>query len=161
VGRERVVGVELLGDLHRQLRVQSLLLVEAGEFGELLVGHLGQLAAFDLQQRPLSVALGAHRHVLADSHRQGPGGESGDAGGQDREWVERGAGDADDDARGRDDAVIRPEDGGPQAVHPSVVGAGGGLFRLVGRRVVSGQRRAFGHAASPKTRGSSSPPTGG
>ena len=114
------VGLQgvVLGELHRHLAgevvVEALVLVDRGELGQLALGHVGQLPLLLGDVGLLGVALRAHRHVLAEAHREGAGGEPGDTGGEHGGAARVGGDDAEDQRGGGDDAVVGAEDGGPQ-----------------------------------------------
>ena len=78
------------------------------------LGILREFAAFAREVGALAVGLRADGDVLARSHGHGAPDEAGDAGGQHGATAGAGRRDADHEARGRDDSVIRAEDGGAQ-----------------------------------------------
>ena len=117
---ERVVRGEFLGDCAGGVRREPLGLIHADEFLEFGLGFLDEFASLLVQQCLLGVALGAHRHVLPECHRQCAGDESGDPGGEDRCAIDRGGRHPDHDAGDRDDAVVGAEHSGAQPVQLAV-----------------------------------------
>ncbi len=109
-----VVRHQLAGDLIGQLGRQASTGVDGGQLGPLGVGIGGQLAPFAGQVGPLGVGLGAHGDILAGRHGEGAGHQAGQGGEQDRPAGGLGRGHADDQAAGRDQAVIGAQDRGAQ-----------------------------------------------
>jgi hypothetical protein len=66
--REGVVRGQLFGYLTCGLGTQTLVLIELGELGQLLVGHRRQFGLLLGNQRALAVALATHRDVLPEGH---------------------------------------------------------------------------------------------
>jgi ABC transporter len=116
MGFERIVGHQGLGDLLGQRRGEAAAFIDARQLGRLTLGVVCQLTFLEAQVSRLGVTLGADRYVLAGRHRPGAREQTGDPGRDDR--APRGArgGNAEDQARSREDAVVGPQDGGPKPV---------------------------------------------
>ena len=80
----------------------------------LRLGVLLELALFPGEVGALDVGLRADRDVFAGGHGHGAGDETRDAGGQHGAATAARGRDPDHEAGGRDDSVIRAEDGGAQ-----------------------------------------------
>ena len=132
---------QLLRDLLRQVPLEAALDIDVDELGHLELRVLLQLAAFDLDVRLFDVALRADRDVLAGGHGQRPGGQPRDAGDHHRAAGHRGRRDADDQAGGRDDAVVRAQDRPRAANRPGrsgvLVAVSRGQCRTVARRLAT------------------------
>ena len=124
---------ELLGDLRAVVGTSPLWPVDPGEFLELLVGQLGELAPLLRDERALGVALAAHRDVLAERHRDRAADEAGDAGGEDGPRAVAPATPT-TSAGDRDDPVVRAEHARAEPVEPLTRSAGVRLA-VVHRRV--------------------------
>ncbi len=118
VRAQRIVVGELLGHVECQVGSQSLLHVDVGELGQLVLRHLPQLPPFLVEERSLGVALSAHRHVLARGHAHRAGEQSRDAGDEDRLPVVGGTCNTDHQSRCRNDAVVGAEHSRAQPVEP-------------------------------------------
>lgn len=125
VGTERVMFVELLGDLPGEVPLDPTLHVDLSELTELRVREMIDLGGFAFQVGSLAVALGRDRHVLAGRHRQGSGDEAGHPASEHRTTTGAAAGDADHETRHRHDAVVGAEHGGTEpgaTMHPVGLG---------------------------------------
>ena len=129
VSGTRIVGRELLGDLHCSIPTETSLLVELRQFLEFFLGHLGKLAALLRDKRSLAVALAADRHVLAEGHRDRATHEARDTCEQEGRRIRRGASDTDHERGDGDDAVVGTENTGSQPVE---LLADAGRVRFVG-----------------------------
>jgi hypothetical protein len=110
VGAERVLRHELLGHLGRERGFEAAGHVDSSQLrplGRLVGGELGPLA---LEIGALRVGLRADRDVFAGRHRHRAGHEPRHRRDEDRRRRRPRRGDADDEARGRDEAVVRAED---------------------------------------------------
>jgi hypothetical protein len=113
---EGAVGRQRLRHLAGQRRGQAALLVEPGELAQLALRVAAQLARLEADVGLLGVALRADGHVLTGRHREGSGDQAGDAGGDDRGARRARCGHPEHEARGRHDAVVGAQHGGPQPV---------------------------------------------
>ena len=113
---QRAAARQGLRHLARQRRGQAPLLVDPGELSQLAIRVAAKLALLQADVGLLGVALRADRHVLAGGHRQRPGHQPGDPGGDDRSTRRAGSGHAEHEARGRQDAVVGAKHRGPQPV---------------------------------------------
>ncbi len=132
VGARGVAGRELLGGLAGDVRGEAPGGREGGEFVELGHGPLAQLAPLLGERHPLGVAPGGDRDVLPRRHRHRPGEQPGETGREQGGPGAGGPGDADDEARRGDDAVVGAEDRGPEPVEagpgpPPWASAGAGV----------------------------------
>ena len=106
VRAERVLRHEPACDRPRKLRLQAAPHIDPRELVLLGLRLGGELALLACDIRLLGVGLRADRHVFAGGHRQRARDEASDAGDQDLLRVRLGRGNADDQARRRDDAVV-------------------------------------------------------
>ncbi len=112
--RERIQRVlrvrdELLGDAARFGRAQALGAIDQRQLLRFGVGIFGKLVSLEADLIFEKLTLRAHRDELAGRHRKCAGGEAGDAGQQhDRRTAAR-AGDAEDEAGVRHQAVVDAE----------------------------------------------------
>jgi len=118
VSGQRVVGGQLFGDLPGQTRLQALGLIDTRQLHRLGLRGSGKLAPLECEHRLLGIALATDRHVLPRRHRQRPGEQPRQARGKDRRPGRGRTGYADDQARRRDDSVVRAQDRGAQPVEP-------------------------------------------
>ena len=88
--------------------------VDLGKLIKLELGILAQLLAFAREIGLLGVGLRADGHILAGSHRHSAGHQSRDPRNQDIVLRRGCRGDADDQARGRDNAIVGPQHRGSQ-----------------------------------------------
>ncbi|MNV98886.1 hypothetical protein D3C71_1941890 [compost metagenome] len=86
--------------------------VDVGEFGVLSFRVAGQFCPFAGQVRPLGIGLGVHRNVLASGHGHGPGHQPRHSGDQQRGVAGVGRRDPNQQAGGRDNAVVGTQDSG-------------------------------------------------
>ena len=105
---------QLLRDLPRKRLVDATLDVDFGKFIQLVRRILAQLRALAREIRLFGVGLRADRHILAGRHRHGPRHQACDTGDQDIVLLRRCRGNADDQARGRDNTVVSAEHRGAQ-----------------------------------------------
>ena len=108
--------------------------VTTGPLGQGIGNAIGMAMAARRERGLLRVALGGHRHVFAGRHRHGSGQQSGEARRQEGTAVAGGSGDADDDARRGDHAVVGAEDRGAQPVQPRAEAVAVGLVMRLGIR---------------------------
>jgi len=102
------------GDLIGEWHIQATRDVDGREL-RLLEGPVArELLSLARQVGPLRVGLGADGYVLAGSHRHRPGYQAGHPGDQDVASRRVRGGHADEQARGRHDAVVCAQDGGAQ-----------------------------------------------
>ena len=113
---ERIVSGQLGGGLARGLRGETSCFVKGGQLVQLGIGLQLQLLAFSVEHCPFGVALGADRHIFANRHRQRAGGQPRDARGEHRRPFSGSGGNADNNARRRDDPVVGAQDGGAKRV---------------------------------------------
>ena len=111
---ERVLGHQLFRDFGGKLRVEAALDVDRRELPVLGVDVGLELLALARKIRMLGVRLRADRDVFAGRHRHRAGHEAGEPGHHHGAAVRAGGGDADHEACGRDDAVVRAEDRRPE-----------------------------------------------
>jgi hypothetical protein len=106
VGGQGVLRHQLLGNLPRKCLIYTALDVDIGKFIKLKLRILAQLLAFARQVRLLCVGLRANRHILAGGHRHGTSYQTRDS--RDQYIVLCGSrcGNADDQARGRNNSII-------------------------------------------------------
>ena len=90
--------------------------VVAGELLQLALGVGVELGLLLADRGQFAVPLAADGDVLAAGHRQGAGHHAGEAGDQQRHRIGGGAGDAEHEAGGGDDAVVGTEHAGAQPV---------------------------------------------
>ena len=114
VGAEGVVRGQLLGHLVRQAGLEAAAHVDGGELAQLGGGLELQLLALLRQVGLLGIGLRMDRDVFAGGHRHGAGRQAGDAGQEQAALRGVGRRHADQQARGRDDAVVGAEDGGAE-----------------------------------------------
>jgi hypothetical protein len=88
--------------------------VDIGKLVKLERGVLAQLLTLAREVRPFCIGLRADRHIFAGGHRHGAGHQAGDTGDQDGVLRRGRRGDADDQACGRDNAVVGSEHRGSQ-----------------------------------------------
>ena len=105
MGRQGIFRHKLLGNLPRKPPFDASLDVNFGEFIQLGFRALAQLLA-RREIRLLGVGLRADGYILASSHRHSARHEPRHARNQDIISLRSGRGDADDQACGRDDAVV-------------------------------------------------------
>jgi hypothetical protein len=118
VSRQRVLRHRLLGHLPRQWLVDTSLGVDFGKFVEFECGVFAQLLAFTCKISLLSVRLRTDGNIFAGRHRHRPSHQSRNTCNQHiASRCSRGC-NADDQARGRDDTVIRSQNGGPEPPDP-------------------------------------------
>ena len=104
----------MLRHLSRETGLDAALDIDLGQLLSLESDVLAQLRAFSGQVGLFGIGLRADRNILSGRHRHGAGNESSDAGDEDAAWFGVGGGHADDQARGRNDAIVGAEDGGSQ-----------------------------------------------
>ena len=106
MGFERILRRQLIGDLPRKQRIKAAINIDLCQLLALHLGAVGKFARLLGEVGLLCVGLGADGDVFASRHRHGAGDESSSTGDKDRGAVRTRGGDADDQARGRDDSVI-------------------------------------------------------
>ncbi|MNE47349.1 hypothetical protein D3C80_1417520 [compost metagenome] len=106
MSRQGVVRHHLFGDLAGQIGRQATLLVDGGQLAMLGLGIGGQFGGLAGDVGLFGIGLGTDRDVLARGHRHGPGDQSGHARDQDGGLGRARRRHADDQAGGRDDAVV-------------------------------------------------------
>ncbi len=106
---QSVSSGELLRDRQGEGMVQAALAVDARQLAQFGLRFLGQFLLFAGDVGFLGVRLSADRDVLARRHRHGPRDQPGKPSDEDRPRLGVGRRDADDQAGGRDDAVIGPQ----------------------------------------------------
>jgi len=115
---QRAFGHELSRHGASEVWFQPSLHVNTGEL-VLLGFRLGrELVSFTIEVGALGVGLRADRDVFAGGHGKGAGDEAGNAGDQDVVSRRIRRRDADDEAGGRDDAVVGAEHRRPQPADP-------------------------------------------
>jgi transposase len=116
---ERAAPRQRTRHLARQRRRQAPTLIDPGELEQLAVRVAAKLGLLQPDVGLLGVAPRADRHALAGGHRQRPGHRPGDPGRHDRgarRARRAGRSHAEHEARGRHDAVVGAQHGGPQPV---------------------------------------------
>ena len=114
MGPQGIFSHQLLGHLPRQRAIDTALDVDRGKLIKLKCRVVAQLLALAREIRPFGVGLRAHRHIFAGGHRHGASHQPRDTRDQDSVLRRRRLGNADDQARGRDNAVVGPEHCGSQ-----------------------------------------------
>ena len=114
MGSQGVFRRELLGNLSRKGLIDTALYVDFGKLIEFKLGIVAQLLAFACEIRLFRVGLRADGHILAGGHRHGARNQTRDTRDQDSALRRRRRGDADDQAGGRNDAIVGPKHCGPQ-----------------------------------------------
>ena len=114
VGAQRILRHKLLGDLCRESRCEPAINVDLRQLAHLGPRLLIERALFSLKVGGFRIGLRADRDVFARRHRHRACRPAGEGGGEDLPAARRGGGDADHEARRRDDAVIGPQHGRPQ-----------------------------------------------
>ena len=109
-----IVRHQLVGDLKRQIVNEPAVPINRGEFLSFGFWLIGQFGGFARDIGALGIGLAADRHIFARRHRQGTGGQPRNPGQQHGGAVGIGGGDADDQAGGRQYAVIGAEHGRAQ-----------------------------------------------
>ena len=115
---EGVVSHELFGDLFRQGRVEPPLDVDIRQLLMLVGGIGGKFPAFPLDVSLFGIRLRTDGNVLAGSHRHRAGDEARDPGHQNLAAGDLRCRHPDHQARRRDDAIVRPQHGGPEPADP-------------------------------------------
>jgi len=106
--------VSLLGNLPRKDLIDTALYVDLGKLIQFKRGIVAQLFAFAREIRPFRVRLRTDGHILASSHRHGASNQPRDTRDQDGALRHFRCGYADDQAGGRNDAIVGPKHCGPQ-----------------------------------------------
>ncbi|AFL55148.1 hypothetical protein USDA257_p04330 (plasmid) [Sinorhizobium fredii USDA 257] len=115
---ERVLLHQFLGDASGQGDIDPALGIKLRQFLTLRIGLALELPPFACEVGLLGIRLRADRNIFPRRHRHRTGHQPGNTGDQDLGTSRRRRGNADDQARRRDDAVIRSEDCGPQPSDP-------------------------------------------
>ena len=118
VGRQCIIRHQLLSHLPRQRLVDTSLDVDFGKFIEFKPSILAQFLAFPCKIGLLGIRLRTYGNIFASRHRHCSGHQSRNT--CDQDVVSRCSrrGNADNQTRGRNDAVICPENGGSQPSNP-------------------------------------------
>ena len=118
VGRQCIIRHQLLSHLPRQRLVDTSLDVDFGKFIEFKPWILAQFLAFPCKIGLLGIRLRTYGNIFASRHRHCSGHQSRNT--CDQDVVSRCSrrGNADNQTRGRNDAVICPENGGSQPSNP-------------------------------------------
>ena len=109
MGAQGIFRHQLLGNLPRNSLIHATLDVDFGKLIELKFRILAQFLALSREIRLFGIGLRTDRHILAGGHRHGASHQSCDTRDQDGVWRRSRRGNADDQARGRENAVIGPE----------------------------------------------------
>ena len=105
---------QLLSNLPRKRRFETPFDVDLGKLLLFELDVIAQLLAFARKIRTFGVGLRADGNILAGSHRHGASHQSRDACDQDSVLRCGRRGDADNQTRSRDDAIVSPEHCGSQ-----------------------------------------------
>ncbi len=116
---EGIVRHELLGDLFGERGVESAGDIDVGQFAMLAGVIGGEFGAFHFEFSLFGVGLGVDGDVLAGGHGHGAGDQAGDSRDHDIGVGGVGGGNAQDEAGGREDAVIGAENGGAEPADAS------------------------------------------
>ena len=114
MGGQGIFRHQLLSNLPGKRLIDAALDVNFGKLIEFKLGILAQLLAFAREIRLFGVGLRADGHILAGGHRHGASHQCRDTRDQDIVMRRGRRGNADDQACGRDDAIVGPEHRGPQ-----------------------------------------------
>jgi hypothetical protein len=114
MGGEGVLRRQLFGDLAGQRGVEAAVLVNPRKFVQFGVRLFLQRALLALEVSGLEIRLRADGDEFARRHRHGACRPSGEGRGQDLAPARRGGGDADDQARRRDEPVVCAEHRGAE-----------------------------------------------
>ncbi len=111
---ECIVRGELICDLLRKHTVQPATDIDIDEFVALAMRIGRELVLFEFAFGLLGVRLRTHRHILACGHRQRASDKAGDTCNQHAAARSLGTGYADNEARGRQNAIVGAEHGRTQ-----------------------------------------------
>ena len=114
VGGQGIFRHQLLGNPPREGWIDTTLDVDRGELIKLKLRMLAQLFAFAREIGLFSIGLRTDRHILAGCHRHGACGQSRNARDQDIVLFCGCCGYANDQACGRDDAIVGTQHGSSQ-----------------------------------------------
>ena len=106
MGGQGVFRHQLPGNLPCKSQIDAALDVDFGKLFELKLGILAQLYAFAREIGLFSVGLRADGHIFSGGHRHGASHQSRDARDQNVVLRRSRGGNADDQACGRDDAIV-------------------------------------------------------
>ncbi len=118
VAPERVRFRQLLGHASGERPIEATTFVDLGELIELVLRVTVELARLLFNVGELGVALRAHRAVFACGHGQRSGDDRCAPGHEHLRPARARRGHPDEEARGRHDAVLCPEDSGAQPADP-------------------------------------------
>ena len=106
MGSQGVMSHQLIRNLLRQRRIKSALFVDRRQFRNLACGICREFFFFEAEVGLFGIRLRTDGHVFTSRHGHRPGDQPGDPCDQNVVARRLGRRDAEDQARGRDDAVV-------------------------------------------------------